>query len=366
MTYIILLYIFGRHLHIVLNSPQGRTMFRTEGFSQNALRILETRYFRRNEKGELLDKNPSDLFLRVACYIASAEKTKEEKQRWTQKFFEVMMAREFLPNSPTLTGAGREMCLSACFVLPIEDSMESIFETVRNAALVHKQGGGTGFDFSLLRPKGSFVRRTQGVASGPVSFLRVIDSATEAVKQGGTRRGANMVILRVDHPDIEEFITMKTDRRSVNNFNISVAATDAFMEAVATESAYDIYDPYMGKTVGKKKARKIFAMIVESAWAVGDPGLIFIDRVNAHNPTHALGTIRATNPCGEQPLHEYESCNLGSINLSHFYSPKKKDRLDWDHLPPGRMLFQHRTRVRFRVYLEDHRPGDQGHPSPLS
>ncbi len=299
-------------------------------FTENALKILRARYFMRNEEGGFLDKDPADLFRRVARYIASAEKTKKDRELWTKRFFEAMVARDFLPNSPTLTGAGRDMCLSACFVLPIEDSLDSIFETVKNAALVHKEGGGTGFDFSRLRPKGSFVKRTQGIASGPVSFLRVIDSATEAVKQGGTRRGANMGILRVDHPDIEEFIRMKIDGRSVNNFNISVAATDVFMEAVKNGGAYDIFDPYENKIVGRKKARPVFDLIVESAWAVGDPGLIFIDRINAHNPTRGLGAIRATNPCGEQPLHEFESCNLGSINLSHYFSPQAKDLFDWE------------------------------------
>jgi ribonucleoside-diphosphate reductase alpha chain len=299
-------------------------------FSENALKILKARYFMRNQKGESIDKEPADLFWRVARYIASAEKTKKVEERWARKFFEAMIARDFLPNSPTLTGAGRDMCLSACFVLPIEDSLDSIFETVKNAALVHKEGGGTGFDFSLLRPKGSFVRKTQGIASGPVSFLRVIDAATEAVKQGGTRRGANMGILRVDHPDIEEFIRMKIDGKSVNNFNISVAATDLFMAAVKNDGVYDIYDPYHKKNVGQKKAGQIFEMIVESAWAVGDPGLIFIDRVNRLNPTQGLGAIRASNPCGEQPLHDYESCNLGSINLAHFYAPQKKNSFDWE------------------------------------
>jgi ribonucleoside-diphosphate reductase alpha chain len=299
-------------------------------FTENALKILRARYLMRNEEGEFLDKEPADLFRRVACHIALAEKSKKDQEKWAGKFFDAMMARDFLPNSPTLTGAGRDMCLSACFVLPIEDSLESIFETVKNAALVHKEGGGTGFDFSRLRPKGSFVKRTQGIASGPVSFLRVIDSATEAVKQGGTRRGANMGILRVDHPDIEEFIRMKIDGKSVNNFNISVAATDVFMEAVKADGSYEITDPYHKKVVAAKKARPIFDLIVESAWAVGDPGLIFIDRINAHNPTRGLGPIRATNPCGEQPLHEYESCNLGSINLGHYYSPGSKDLFDWE------------------------------------
>ncbi|MBP6059702.1 MAG: adenosylcobalamin-dependent ribonucleoside-diphosphate reductase [Candidatus Saccharicenans sp.] len=303
-----------------------------EGFSPNAMKILRTRYFMKNEKGEFIDKKPSDLFRRVADYIASAEKTKEEQKKWADRFFEAMMARDFMPNSPTLTGAGRDMCLSACFVLPIEDSMESIFDAVKNAALVHKEGGGTGFDFSQLRPKGSFVRKTQGVASGPVSFLKVIDAATEAVKQGGTRRGANIGLLRVDHPDIEEFVTMKRDGRTLNNFNISVAITDEFMKALKRDGEYSLYNPYLKKKTVRKKARDIFKLIVESAWAVGDPGLIFIDRINQLNPTRELGPISATNPCGEQPLHPYESCNLGSINISNFYSPGHPDEIDWERL----------------------------------
>jgi ribonucleoside-diphosphate reductase alpha chain len=301
-----------------------------QGFTENAMRILRARYFMRNEKGDFLDKVPSDLFHRVASHVASAERTAAERKTWTKAFFGIMMARDFLPNSPTLTGAGRGMCLSACFVLPIEDSMESIFATVRNAALVHKEGGGTGFDFSRLRPSGSFVQRTQGVASGPVSFLKVIDAATEAVKQGGTRRGANMGILRVDHPDIEPFILMKKDGKSIANFNISVAATDAFMDAVRKGTSYVIHDPYRKRAIDRKDARKVFRMIVESAWAIGDPGLIFIDRINQGNPTPGLGPIEATNPCGEQPLHAFESCNLGSINVANFFAPAGEDRFDWD------------------------------------
>jgi ribonucleoside-diphosphate reductase alpha chain len=300
------------------------------GFSQNAMRILKARYFMKSEDGEFLDESPSDLFSRVARHIASAEETTNEQKKWENRFFKLMIARDFMPNSPTLTGSGRDMCLSACFVLPIEDSMDSIFQTVMNAALVHKEGGGTGFDFSLLRPAGSFVRKTQGVASGPISFLKVIDAATEAVKQGGTRRGANMGILRVDHPDIEEFIELKKDGRTINNFNISVAVTDAFMDALKENGSYSIYDPFLKKKTGKNKTSKIFDKIVESAWAVGDPGLIFIDKINEHNPTSGLGPIRATNPCGEQPLHAYESCNLGSLNLSNFFAPKKKDQFDWE------------------------------------
>jgi len=302
------------------------------GFSENAIKILKARYYLKNDKGEFVDKTPEDLFRRVAGFIASAERTKADRKKYAEAFLRIMAGRDFLPNSPTLTGAGRGMCLSACFVLPIEDSLDSIFETVKDAALVHKEGGGTGFDFSRLRPKGSLVRKTQGVASGPVSFLKVLDAATEAVKQGGTRRGANMGILRVDHPDIEEFVQMKLDGASVGNFNISVAATDAFMAALKAGASYDLIDPRLGVPVGQKDARMVFQLIVESAWAVGDPGLIFIDRVNAGNPTSGLGPIRATNPCGEQPLHDYESCNLGSINLANFHDPrpKAKDHFDWD------------------------------------
>ncbi|MGZ4887462.1 MAG: adenosylcobalamin-dependent ribonucleoside-diphosphate reductase [Candidatus Aminicenantales bacterium] len=314
----------------------------TAGFSENALKILKARYFLKNEKGELIDKAPADLFRRVADHVASAEKTKADRKKYAAEFFRAMARRDFLPNSPTLTGAGRGMCLSACFVLPIEDSLDSIFETVKNAALVHKEGGGTGFDFSRLRPRGSLVRKTQGVASGPVSFLRVIDAATEAVKQGGTRRGANMGILRVDHPDIEEFIQMKLDGKSVMNFNISAAATDAFMDAVKAGGSYDLVDPHTGQAAGRRDARQVFQLIVESAWAVGDPGLIFIDRVNRANPTAGLGPIRATNPCGEQPLHDYESCNLGSLNLANFFDARKKDLFDW-----GRFAGTIRTGVRF-------------------
>ncbi|MGZ5480121.1 MAG: ribonucleotide reductase N-terminal alpha domain-containing protein, partial [Candidatus Aminicenantales bacterium] len=264
------------------------------GFSENALKILTARYFLKDEKGELVDKTPEDLFRRVATHVASAEKNKAARKKYAESFLRIMADRDFLPNSPTLTGAGRGMCLSACFVLPIEDSLDAIFETVKNAALVHKEGGGTGFDFSRLRPKGSFVRKTQGVASGPISFLKVIDAATEAVKQGGTRRGANMGILRVDHPDIEEFVQMKLDGNAAANFNISVAVTDAFMAALEAGAEYDLVDPHLGASVGRKDARKVFQLIVESAWAVGDPGLIFIDRINAANPTAGLGLIRAT------------------------------------------------------------------------
>ena len=276
-----------------------------QGFSPNAIRILKARYYLKDDKGGFLDKSPSDLFRRVATFIAGAEKGAAERDRWAEAFFKVMMDRDFLPNSPTLTGAGRGMCLSACFVLPIEDSLVSIFDTVKNAALVHKEGGGTGFDFSALRPRGSFVRKTQGIASGPVSFLRVIDAATEAVKQGGTRRGANIGILRVDHPDIEEFIAMKRDGRSVSNFNISVAVTDEFMRALKEDGAYAIRDPYKGRKDGTKKARDVFRLLVESAWAVGDPG------PRLHRPHQPAQSDPGPGPHpGDEPLRRTASPRL--------------------------------------------------------
>lgn len=301
-----------------------------EGFNSNALKILKARYFKKNEKGELSETKPSDIFRRVSKYIANAEKTREAKKIWEERFFQAMMSRDFMPNSPTLTGAGRGLCLSACFVLPVEDSLEEIFETVKNAALVHKEGGGTGFDFSRIRPQGSFVNKTQGIASGPISFLKVIDAGTEAVKQGGTRRGANMGVLRVDHPDIKEFITMKLDGVTAQNFNISVAVTNAFINALKEETTYDLIDPRTGEATGKMDAAGIFDMIVDSAWKNGDPGLILIDTVNEKNPTRAQGLIRSTNPCGEQPLHDYEACNLGSINVANFHKPEMKDQFDWE------------------------------------
>ena len=301
-----------------------------ENFPENALKILRARYFKKDEKGTLLESKPSELFRRVARFVAQAEKSDADRKLWEENFFQAMMRKDFMPNSPTLTGAGRQMCLSACFVLPIEDSLDGIFETVKNAALVHKEGGGTGFDFSRIRPAGSFVRKTQGIASGPVSFLKVIDAGTEAVKQGGTRRGANMGVLRVDHPDIRHFITMKRDGITAQNFNISVAITDRFIQAIRDQSEYDLLNPMDGSLAGRASAQEVFDLIVDSAWSNGDPGLIFIDKVNRLNPTAAQGPIRATNPCGEQPLHDYEACNLGSINLLNMHDAKESDGLNWD------------------------------------
>jgi ribonucleoside-diphosphate reductase alpha chain len=289
--------------------------------SENARTVLERRYLKKDETGRV-QETPSALFMRVAKHVAKAEKRyvdDEQAKKAEELFYRMMTEFKFLPNSPTLMNAGRRLGqLAACFVLPIEDSMEGIFDALKSAALIHKSGGGTGFSFSRLRPKRSRVGTTGGVASGPISFMKIFNTATEQVKQGGTRRGANMAILRVDHPDILEFIYSKRNNAELNNFNISVGITDSFMEAVKKERTYPLIDPRGKEKVGELNASTVYQMLVHQAWENGDPGVIFLDRTNRDNPTPAIGEIESTNPCGEQPLLPLEACNLGSINLAKF------------------------------------------------
>lgn len=311
--------------------PRGR-------WTKEAIRVLEERYLTKDTKGRVIE-TPEGMCYRVAQRIASAERkfstNQQEVEKLTKEFYQLMVERLFLPNSPTLMNAGRDDQLqySACFVLPVGDSLVGIFDAIKYAALIHKSGGGTGFSFSSLRPRGSVVHSTRGIASGPVSFMRVFDAATAEVKQGGMRRGANMGVLRVDHPDILEFIECKV-KGGITNFNISVAATEEFMQAVKKDGSYWVYDPYLKRRIKKLKAQEVFEKIVQMAWQTGDPGMLFIDRINAGpaNPVPSMGPIEATNPCGEQPLYSNEACNLGSINLSLMVKDGKKLEVDWEKL----------------------------------
>jgi ribonucleoside-diphosphate reductase alpha chain len=311
----------------------GKARLQEVKVSENALKVLEKRYLKKDKEGKIIE-TPQDMFRRVAHNIASADglykRSPEEVKKTEEAFYQLLASLDFLPNSPTLMNADTELQqLAACFVLSVDDSIESIYEAIKHTAVIHKSGGGTGFSFSRIRPKGSSVGTTSGVASGPVSFMKVFDASTEAIKQGGRRRGANMGILNVNHPDILEFVVCKRKEGNLRNFNISVAVIDEFMEAAQRAEDYDLMDPRTKKKVGRLNAAKVLDTIVEMAWKNGEPGLVFLDRINRDNPTPELGEIESTNPCGEQPLLPYESCNLGSINLSSMITDH---RINWDKL----------------------------------
>ncbi len=302
--------------------------------TKNALTVLRHRYLKKNARGRVIE-SPHQMFDRVAKNIASAERNfGPDSERFRKEFFHLLSSLRFLPNSPTLMNAGRDLQqLSACFVLPVEDNLESIFEAVKDQAIIQQSGGGTGFSFSRLRPKNDRVMTTSGVASGPVSFIRIFNMSTDVIKQGGARRGANMAILRADHPDIIEFITVKEDPAELTNFNLSVGVTDDFMERARRGRRYPLIHPRSGKEVGRLSAAKVLDLIVREAWKTGEPGMVFLDRINRDHPVPELGRIEATNPCGEQPLLPYESCNLGSINLARMIRRSGQKRtVDFDLL----------------------------------
>ncbi len=313
---------------------------------ENSIKVLNARYLKKDREGNVIE-TPDEMFKRVALHVAKAEKAfgpHRECSRTAEDFYQMLSSLEFLPNSPTLMNAGRDLGqLAACFVLPVNDSLKSIFDAVKNTAIIHQGGGGTGFSFSNLRPKNDIVLSTSGVASGPVSFMDVFNKATDIIKQGGTRRGANMGVLRIDHPDIEEFITVKRDPGRLNSFNLSVGITESFMDAVMKDKDFGLINPRSRSRAKTVHARKLFDLIAQCAWEDGEPGILFLDEINRHNPTPRLGTIEATNPCGEQPLLAYEACNLGSINLARMLKGNvHRAEIDWQKL--GRTV---RSAVRF-------------------